>query len=492
MDAETGAPVRGATLDLVSSDAAMFFVVDEPGLAVAERNLQSPFGSRITGTTTANATGAYLFEHGPARPAAAGRGAVRAGTLQVSADGYALATLSFEAGAPGSEQTLDARLFPAATVRGRLVGADGVPQGGRHVVVVSDADRGSRAAGVTDEEGRFRVAQVPAPRRGARATVIVVVRGPETVATPDVFGGQEVDLGEIGIGSAAAPNAAHVRVLVLDEGRRPIWGARVERSDPQGRSFTVGGSITDRAGRTSVPGPGKDGVVIWAWASGYVPATARRGSDVPSQEETTLVLVHGLGVAGRVIGPDDRPVGGVTIGVRRPGEPEDAAGAASLIDAPGAGITTTRTRSDGTFEVRDLAAGAWFVTATGRPERAGAPAPTVTSDAVQAGARDVVLRLPRVEAPPSVRAEVSVVDDATGESVERAVVRFRRGERRRSGRAPTPPVATWPPRCRRARWDVRVSADGHGLLVLHDVVLEDGRPAPPIEARLRPAPAAPK
>ncbi len=118
------------------------------------------------------------------------------GSVQVevqSAWGMAQAEVTVQAGREASPLALE--LAPRGSIRGQLVGADGQPVSGVHVVVLSDHGPAHGAVGTSNAEGNFEVASAPSGSVVVKVIALVGHR-PKRVPTT-VPPGESVDLGVV-------------------------------------------------------------------------------------------------------------------------------------------------------------------------------------------------------------------------------------------------------------------------------------------------------
>jgi len=117
-----------------------------------------------------------------------------------SAWGTAQAKATVEAGGEAGPLTL--RLAPRGSIRGRLVGADGQPRAGVHVVVLSDHGPATGAVGTSNAEGVFELAGAPS---GSVVVKVIAPVGhrPKRIPTT-VPPGTSVDLGAVTLEALAA------------------------------------------------------------------------------------------------------------------------------------------------------------------------------------------------------------------------------------------------------------------------------------------------
>ncbi len=117
-----------------------------------------------------------------------------------SAWGTAQTKTTIEAGSEAAPLTL--QLAPRGSIRGRLVGADGQPLPGQHVLVLSDHGPASGAIGRSNAEGVFELADAPA---GSVVVKVIARGGHRSKSIPTtVSSGKSVDLGVVTLEPLAA------------------------------------------------------------------------------------------------------------------------------------------------------------------------------------------------------------------------------------------------------------------------------------------------
>lgn len=161
----------------------------------------------------------------------------------------------------GAEQSADLRVFAAASVQGRVVGADGAPMTGAIVTLRSPS--GVEESARSEEDGRFRLDRV---RPGAyTASVAAPARRSRDEAHTD---GQDVDLGgeaplpvrldvpagrRVDLGDLVWGRGGHVLTgIVLDQHGLPVAGLRLRgvAAEPgPGAGAVLAGAVTGADGR---------------------------------------------------------------------------------------------------------------------------------------------------------------------------------------------------------------------------------------------------
>jgi protocatechuate 3,4-dioxygenase beta subunit len=381
-------------------------------------------------------------------------------------------------------------LAPAARVTGRVLDGDGKPVPGARVAAV--AASGPAVVGppsppsvlapstTADATGRYALDLAAGATLEIRAET-----GARRFPTTPEFGSVKVSVQRDG--DTEAPDlilrrdarSCRAPVVVLSAEGTPLPGATVFAA--------MGTTRTDRNGRAVVPRDhpqsGRESPVT-AMARGFVPASM----PVVEGEETVLRLERGKRIEGRVLAADGTPAVGARV------RAEDPSGAAVQthyvgdlgFHPPAVDVTDER----GRFRLEGLAGTVRVVAVHRRrvPVPSGTEPPTAVAPAVEAGAADVILRLPADDSAVGALVEGTVVDAETEAPVVLDYVRFRR-ERPGGGveslgiAQPSGPgrfrVETVPP----GRWTVKIMAPGYGFSSVEFDVPE-GVASAPFRAKL--------
>lgn len=270
---------------------------------------------------------------------------------------------------------------------------------------------------VTDDDGRFRLAGLPAGTWG-----VDVMHDELQPFHRRLPAGEHDVLLEARRGLVA-------RARVVGPDGRPVAGARV-RVVESGRHERW--SATDSSGRFSIGGlePDRRAVAIVVAADLAPGAIAPLGSASAASDSTELRLEPAQVLAGRVVDVAGAPVIGAAV---------HAVGARMVSLAPGherpllefTDRARVRTDIEGWFRFEGLHDGRFQL----RASAPGEPARTASVEAT-AGSTDLLLQLPA--APPSVTVTGTVRDAVTGERLDdfhAAAVRWSRGERRETSLA---------------------------------------------------------
>jgi Carboxypeptidase regulatory-like domain/PDZ domain len=284
-------------------------------------------------TASADASGHFGVDLG------AGRYAVRV----TGAGVYGLAPAPLVLGAGTHVGSYDLRVARLASVRGRVLDADGQPAAGAQVSFRSarlgspDLDAvGLPGTAVSGADGGFELRVVPgevtlsALREGRRGRLVL----------PLVEAGQTLSAAEIVLDAGGG-----LIGTVVDPGGRPVAEAQVVAAaivGPGGLPARATAS-TDGSGHFTIHDlpPGK--ARVEARAPGFAPSAALEAESAPDARELVLTLRPARVLRGRVLAPDGRPLAGANVVARRPG---------SNLESP---VVTTA--ADGSFELGGLDAG---------------------------------------------------------------------------------------------------------------------------------------
>lgn len=263
-------------------------------------------------------------------------------TVSFRRDGWLVQSTDAPTGGPA----LDITLEPGPIVSGRLVASDGTPVAQGRIQSERDWRRAVLAESVSDGRFEFSASTDQEFRLLIRAATFA-----ETTFDVPAGGG---DLGDI-----ALAEAVRIEGVVLDPDGAPLPGARVtaSRDDPEQRTRWRSGArdsvdFTDAEGAFSIEVD--DPTAIYE-------VTARYALLLPSFGETislggsgvsgiVLSLRWGASFFGAVVGPTNSPVEGAVLEFRMTGD-----GGGTL----GRGRKTTRSRTDGEYQVVGLEAGGY-------------------------------------------------------------------------------------------------------------------------------------
>jgi len=372
-DADSGAPIVGArvTVGFHATGLEVRGAGEEPSFI--------PHPAPYVDEGVSDERGVCVLANAPARLTVFQRLIVRAWKKGFTAEFAAVTTRPRV-----DDERVELRLWPSATVKGRVVDAAGAPVAG--AVVRSDgleklwdvafaAPFGDRpwagtfaTTGVpTDGDGRY---VLPCVRAGAASAVSAYVwtlgrreplldgrayvRPHWNAATggrpPGVemrlHAGEEATAPDIVVAAPKATSAA-VFVVIDDEGR-PVADAQIESTNA-----VMSSAWTDASGRATLRwgadtewyGQPETAPVVTISASGFVNATARCRPDVKFPPEVRVVLRRGVRIEGRVHESDGRPAVGWTV-------------TAGRIEGDRIAYGGAQTADDGTFAIDGVPASA--------------------------------------------------------------------------------------------------------------------------------------
>jgi RNA polymerase sigma-70 factor (ECF subfamily) len=503
LDAETDSPVPRARVFLWSNEGMMIL-----GFGGSSSSLPNPWGQRSLGESLSDDDGSFAFEHVPSEGfhPSASHGAGQRGTLVgyagAKAPGFAPAAEEVVLVPDGGLWEVTLRLWPASSVRGRVVDGSGKPAAGVKVWAYSmerkrawfpDLFEGvSNPIAETDADGRYAIADVQSTRAPAVIRLKATARGSET--------GGEVELAVRAGEKAQAPDIrlrtdACVDLVVTDTRGSPIWGAAVEGLH---LGLISQNKWTDEAGHARLFFPEwrvrKGPVSLVVRAQGFSPGTAPEF--VPSEEdppEVRVVLGPPHRLAGLVLSAEGTPVQGSWVSVLNPVLSLEGSLSRMFVpdEQPGSPplrlYGSTKSKEDGRFEVRDLPEGPYNLVALWVDTRdAGGRGGEVRAGARGVGtdATDVVLRLPLSDgkSSPRVAVEGSVTDAETRTPLLDFAVSLEDGSRKIWGekkslgrfRVEAPPGV----------WTLRVSAGGFVAWERPEIDFVPGTNPEPIAATL--------
>ncbi len=291
--------------------------------------------------------------------------------------------------APAGPSETDPR---SGVLAGRITSADsGVPLGRARVVVTSPQLAAARVV-LTDADGRYRVAGLPA----GRYTVTAVKSGFVTGSAQDPGStGIELAAGEERIGvDIALLRAGVIAGRVLDEDGSPFEGARVEvwrtrAADGRRGLSAVGRAVTDDRGDFRIGGlapgvylvsasdPAWDAVEDDRGDRPSYPPTYYPGVALPEEAarivvlaggettgiEFTFRLVRPVRISGRLVAHDERPLvaGALALAAEPTGR--------TLGPEPATLLSDILVRPDGQFTIRNVPPGRYILRARGTTGR---------------------------------------------------------------------------------------------------------------------------
>jgi protocatechuate 3,4-dioxygenase beta subunit len=336
IDAETGLPLSGASVFLLSEEGKRDWAYDE-------FEGDHPWSPRLLARGRSGAGGEFRFENFPAEgplplstEGVCSEGPV-AGTVGALVEGHCPGRVCVPAAPDGAELTVTVKCWPSGKVTGRVVDESGRPQSGvriwagggeRWAAQLPRLCEGARPlAPVTDASGRYVAELVAVPR--ASAAEVVVTAEPRQPAFSQAKATVMLRAGE----SAVAPDLVLLRrveplieVSVQDEAGHPVSGAMLRH--PPDFPHRGGSSVTDASGR-ALFAMDANPVFRHDWrllvqATGFAPRMSP--PFVPQSGETVSVKVtleRGHRLSGRTTWTDGRPAPGVRVAAIEPQyEPE--------------------------------------------------------------------------------------------------------------------------------------------------------------------------
>jgi RNA polymerase sigma factor (sigma-70 family) len=469
--ADGGAPVESATVVLCLTAGAMGF-----GRA-NNTSIRYPYSPRALGETRSAKDGSFVFEHVPPGTGSQirGLGSVAAWATGRCAD---IAEIPWRPDGTAIDVTLS--LWPAATVTGRILEADGTAASGallsakvdgrdpRHYLPNELYPTLPAERATADADGRFRLEAVRASA-AAPTDVKILVTGPDrpdrirptvdemnaisngdgwsAASRATVKAGETTDIGDIVLPSAAA--LASTTVFVTTPNGEPVFGARF---GSYGRTSTDGRLVfRGLATRPDRPAVSRRLLVR---AHGFAPTLAAVLPPGTGPDPQIIVLSPGHRIAGRVLGADGSPatdaevfVGDGTMPAESVFPPDQFAYASDIVPEVRSLPVVYAYKladADGRFVIDDLPAGPHHILAL-RKRRIyttgsvwlRAPVQTVPTDAT-----DLVLALPAEDSRSVGTVTGSVLDAATSKPLTEFSVVLGDGDtavRSLGGGYPAPP-----------------------------------------------------
>jgi protocatechuate 3,4-dioxygenase beta subunit len=439
-DAETGEPLAGAR------------VVAWADVGVRWRgrgaSLEDPSNCRPLGEATSDADGRFRLEHLPALGLYAlpddspGQWDWPMGMFSVCAPDHAPALAEVHSAPDGATLESIVRCWPAATIHGRVLDADGEPvagacvwrDGGDHPPGWLPPSFGGDAewtAAHTDGEGRYSV-RVAADHRPDGASIVLRARlqGLDACA-PDAPGTLRVSAraGE----TIEAPDLvldSLVRLIVRDAEGRPVSAAIASLAARGIVPRFAGVSDAKGAVRFQLDGPTEALPRLVVSAPRHAPAFL--GACVVGTPPLEVELQPAHRVAGRVIYADGSPAAGAVVHVGNAALPANEGlgfyDEAQTFTKEGLAASYGRAiaAEDGSFEIGDLQDGPFVVGACA--DAWDVHSATVVPAA--ADAADVVITLDGPPPSELYTVEGTVTDRDTGSPVQAVLVHLVRGSRR--------------------------------------------------------------
>lgn len=446
VDGETGAPIAGARV-VCAELGSSFPAGGADGLVASTTRWAA------AGETKSDEDGKFAFEHVQAEGVfrldqnPGGTSGSIAGVVVASAPDHADASDDVLVVRDGTRVATRIKLWPAASIEGRVVDTSGAPVAGARVwgfatelrawLPYIDLPGWTRDKSTSDADGRYRFDSFPSKRGESVAVRLSAERSGETNNVGEnsssvdarARAGETTAVPDLVLGGPSNDNAA-VWVRVLDPSGRPVWGATASLNQWQVESSTGRDGRMRFAftyNRAGIP-PKPQRLVVRA--RGFAPAATPEFT--PSREvppEVTVSLGAAHRASGRVLREDGTPVAGARVLVS-----DGTLSREALADSSSTGDTgpvpasrpalvrygTARTNADGSFTVEDLPEGPYWVGAsTSDASAIVGPAPTDAADVA------VSLRnAPTAAAATGATVDVTVVDGATHVPVTTASVKL--------------------------------------------------------------------
>jgi beta-lactamase regulating signal transducer with metallopeptidase domain/5-hydroxyisourate hydrolase-like protein (transthyretin family) len=294
----TGGLIKGHVLRADTGQAVI-------GVNVGLHGPDRPKSSAMIAGVITDADGAYTFRVAP--------GAQYVYLSGFPPDGYARPAAEELIVAAGQAVTVDLKVprRPGKPVAGRVVGPDGKPVAGAHIVAETKGDRFDGViAQTTDPTGTFHFAAV------TPGTRIRAVRGSMSTFRAVFVNGGEQDI----VLNLTKRLPRTISGLITDTvDGKPIKGARVQVITWQGSSGMTTGKpeLTDAEGRYSIRGLSPDGTYsLNAEADDYGQSGAAVTLD-PDRETTQAQPLQldrlTARIGGRVVDASGKPVAGVSV-----------------------------------------------------------------------------------------------------------------------------------------------------------------------------------
>jgi RNA polymerase sigma-70 factor (ECF subfamily) len=383
LDGETAAPVEGARVVLFSIEQTTYF--SRPGQTTSGRGLIVP---RTLGETLSAADGTFQFGGLPSNGKTPlltfnmGKKGLQVGVVGAMKQGLVPFTDEVPVVDEGAVVETTLRLWPAASVTGRVVEKDGRPVEGAGVRVEMDGRQENAwfpadlypgvpsAAAKTDADGRYRAEGVRAAREGTSDGRVLAARhGMVLLNQPggipiEVSAGKTTGVPDIVLEEPPDPS---ISILVVDGDGKPVWGAMVTgaimafsgRTGTDGRvllrSPIYGGSY-----RPDAPPE----IAFTIQARGYGSAHVTGTPSTTEVPEIRVVLVEGHRLSGTVKEADGSPTAvGTTVMVADGNlSVEEAFQVSSGTGQPRGILAWANCGEDGKFKVEDLPPGPYHLT----------------------------------------------------------------------------------------------------------------------------------
>jgi protocatechuate 3,4-dioxygenase beta subunit len=330
-DADSGAPVGEASVNVgLVATGLQIPVPGEPG-----HMLPHPAPYLDEGTSAPD--GRCVLAGAPGRLPSLEQLVVRAWKK-----GFTAEFLALRERRPSDDERVEIRLWPAVTVRGRVVDAAGNPVAGAGVF----SGHGGGSAGSwfpvptgdlpwqgwvrTDAEGRYELPGIPATADGSRSAFVNTWGSSGLTADGRLFTTFHPIVVEFrpraGV-DALAPDlvlpepkpARAARFLVVDAGGAPVPDALLTSltdaaRDAPARTDDRGAAVLHWASEVDLGHPVEKEPTLLVTAPGFARTMIRCRPDVDSVPEVRVVLAPGARLEGRVVEKDGTPFAGASVG----------------------------------------------------------------------------------------------------------------------------------------------------------------------------------
>ncbi len=502
-DAATGDPLPGARVLLWRDEGTRTFA-SKSGASIV-----NPWARAVVAETTTDDSGAFSLSRLPSRGGSDVFPNGIVGFVSAWRADHSVSTEPIPAPDDGATVERDLRVWPAATVEGRVVDRAGRPLAGIWTWTVVEGREGRSevppqieapiTTATTDASGYYRIAGV---RAGDGSRFLVRVRatrsfaarpGPSAEVQASVQAGTTTRAPDIVLDDTTVPA---VRVRVTDTQGRLVGGARIARAGEARTTVRTGldGIALFREPLTAEQKePPGDTIRLVVRARGYAPATADVVPTRPEPATIDVVLQSGFRISGRVEYRDGQPAAGVMITVADGRLPAaDVFTGWPSVDQAKPGVpplaltAIVRTDSDGTFVARNLPDGPYHVEArTSGQDSLDTVTPrarTAIVSGVAAGATGLRLVLPVGGGPRTFALDGIVADTATQATVADVYGVAVRESLTVVG-VPTSTGLRFEG-LTQGTWTIRVAAPGYRCSEVRDVQIDEGDSLQPLRIEI--------